>query len=136
MSAEAARRISAALQEQNWTNVPVILLVTADRDLREAAAAALNGRGYRVLAAAHAGHAVLACMDVERVDVAAIELSMDDVSGPVLAERLRRRCPGLKSLYLANAGTPEIDGILVRPFSREQLVERLIADLPDITSAS
>ena len=69
-------------------------------------------------------------MDAPRVDVAAIELSMEDVSGPVLAERLRRRCPSLRSLYLAKAGTPECEGVLVRPFSREDLVEKLIVSLP------
>ena len=100
---------------------PVVLLVTSDRDLRESAAARAAEPGYQVLAAPHAGHAVLACMDAPRVDVAAIELSMEDMSGPVLAERLRRRCPGLRSLYLAKAGTPECEGVLVRPFSREDL---------------
>lgn len=112
---------------------PVVLLVTTDRDLRESVAAALARRGWRVLSAPHAGHAVLACMDAARVDVAAIELSMEDMSGPVLAERLRRRCPGLRSIYLARAGTPECEGVLVRPFSRDELVERLIASTPVLT---
>jgi CheY-like chemotaxis protein len=127
MLPEPARRLAVAVREQSCADqAPVILLVTSDRDLREAAASALRSRGYRVLAAQHAGHAVLACMDTERVDVAAIELSMEDVSGPVLAERLRRRCPGLQSLYLAKAGTPECEGVLVRPFSRDDLVQKLI----------
>ena len=134
MQPEAARRISVGVEEASRVQqTPVVLLVTSDRDLRETAATALSRRGYRVLSAPHAGHAVLACMDVPQVDVAAIELSMDDMSGPVLAERLRRRCPGLQSIYLANAGTPEIDGVLVRPFSREQLVERLVTALPALT---
>ena len=34
--------------------------------------------------------------------------------------------PGLRSLYLAKAGTPECEGVLVRPFSRDDLVEKLI----------
>ena len=58
---------------------------------------------------------------------------MEDVSGPALAERLRRRCPGLRSLYLAKAGTPECEGVLVRPFSRDDLVEKLIVSLPAVT---
>lgn len=134
MQPEAARRVSVAIDESNCPDLgPIVLLVTADRDLRESAARALRSKGYRVLAAAHAGHAVLACMDVERVDVAAIELSMDDVSGPVLAERLRRRCPGLRSVYLARAGTPECEGILVRPFTRDDLVAKLVVALPTVT---
>jgi CheY-like chemotaxis protein len=134
MLPNAARRLAVAVREQNCADSPpVILLVTSDRDLRESAASALRSRGYHVLAAPHAGHAVLACIDTPRVDVAAIELSMDDVSGPVLAERLRRRCPSLRSLYLAKAGTPECEGVLVRPFSREDLVEKLIVSLPALT---
>ena len=131
MRQEAVRRLPDPVYESNCPDDgPVVLLVTEDRDLRESAARALATRGYRVLAAAHAGHAVLACMDAGRVDVAAIELSMDDVSGPVLAERLRRRCPGLRSIYLAREGTPECEGILVRPFTREDLVTKLIVTIP------
>ena len=131
MQPESMRRTAVAVRPSTRLRTPpVVLLVTGDRDLRESAAAALRGRGYQVLAAAHAGHAVLACIDAPHVDVAAIELSMEDVSGPVLAERLRRRCPGLRSLYLARAGTPECEGVLVRPFSRDDLVEKLIVELP------
>lgn len=138
MRPEAVRRIPVAFDEATWPEEgPVVLLVTADRDLRESAALALRRKGYRVLGAAHAGHAVLACMEAGRVDIAAIELSMDDVSGPVLAERLRRRCPGLRSVYLAKAGTPECEGILVRPFSRDDLVAKvMVAVPPAFTSAS
>lgn len=134
MPHEAVRRISVAVDVSNCPDErPVVLLVTSDRDLRESAARALTSKGYRVLAAAHAGHAVLACMDAGHVDVAAIELSMDDVSGPVLAARLRRRCPGMRSVYLAKAGTPECEGILVRPFTRDDLVARLVIALPTLT---
>lgn len=134
MQPEAARRITVAVDESSCPDQgPVVLLVTTDRGLRESAARALTNRGYRVLAAAHAGHAVLACMDAGHVDLAAIELSMADVSGPVLAERLRRRCPGLRSIYLAKAGTPECEGILVRPFTGDDLVSKLVIALPAIT---
>ncbi len=134
MQPETARRISVAVDESNCPDEgPVVLLVTSDRDLRESAARALTRKGYRVLPAAHAGHAVLACMDAVHVDVAAIELSMDDVSGPVLAERLRRRCPGMRSIYLAKKGTPECEGILVRPFTRDDLVAKLVIALPALT---
>ena len=134
MPPKAMRRISVAVDASNCPEEgPVVLLVTSDRDLRESAARALTGKGYRVLAAAHAGHAVLACMDAGHVDVAAIELSMDDVSGPVLAERLRRRCPGMRSVYLAKPGTPACEGILVRPFTRDDLVAEILIALPSLT---
>ena len=129
MQPEAARRTSARL-ENCPDEGPVVLLVTGDGELREAAARGLSARGFRVVPAAHGGHALLACMEAPRVDVAVIELSMEDVSGPVLAERLRRRCPNLRSLYLASAGTPECEGILVRPFTRDDLIGRLLRLLP------
>lgn len=101
---------------------PVALLVTADANLREAAARALGRDGYRVLTAAHAGHAVLACLQAGRVDVAAIELSMDDMSGPELAERLLRHSPDMRAVFFAERGTPEAEGFLVRPFDRDDLL--------------
>ena len=101
----------------------VVLVVTGDRDLREAAARVLSLEGYRVLTAAHAGHAVLACLQAGRVDLLATELSMDDVSGPALTERLRRHCPDLTAVYFAGSGTPECGGVIVRPFAREDLLE-------------
>lgn len=108
-------------------DAPVVLVVTGDGNLREAAARVLSLRGYRVLTAAHAGHAVLACLQAGRVDMLAAELSMDDVSGPALAERLRRHCPALTAVYFANSGTPECEGVIVRPFTREDLLDALDA---------
>ena len=102
----------------------VVLIVTADRDFREVAARVLDREGYKVLTAAHAGHAVLQSLQT-RVDVAAIELSMEDLSGPALADRLRRHNPDLRTVYLAPSGTPESEGVLVRPFTREDLLSEL-----------
>ena len=100
----------------------IVLLVTSDADLRSAASRALAGAGYRVLTASPGGHALLACMSAERVDLLAAELSMDDMSGPALAVRLRRLSPGLRAIYFAGAGTHECEGVLVRPFTRDDLL--------------
>ena len=99
--------------------------MTTDADLRAVAARVLGAEGYDVRPAAHAGHAVLAAMQAPPVDVAVIELSMADVSGPALADRLRRQNPGLRAIYLAQPGTPECDGVLVRPFTRDDLLAEL-----------
>ncbi|HEX6973935.1 MAG TPA: response regulator [Vicinamibacterales bacterium] len=104
---------------------PSVLLVTGDTDLRAAVARALERQGYDVHAAAHAGHAWLACLTARRLDVVIAELSMDDTSGPALAERLRRHHPDVQALYFAKSGTPECDNVLVRPFTRDDLVTRL-----------
>lgn len=125
MQTIAVRRVSVALDSPTPpapAGDRVALLVTGDTNLREAAARALDREGYRVLTAAHAGHAVLACIEAGRVDVAAIELSMDDVSGPALAERLRRHCPDMRTVFFAKHGTPECEGVLVRPFTRDDLL--------------
>jgi DNA-binding response OmpR family regulator len=104
-----------------------VLLVTGDADLRAAAERAITAAGYRVLAAAHSGHALLACMGQGTVDTLVTELAMDDMSGPSLAERLRRHHPNLQTVYLANAGTSECEGVLVRPFTRDDLLARIEA---------
>lgn len=128
MQPQNVRRVSVALGDTELAHsaeAPVILLVTADANLRGAAGRVLAREGYRVLTAAHAGHAVLACLTAGRVDVLAADLSMDDVSGPGLAERLRRHCEIGATLYFANSGTPECDGVLVRPFTRDDLLAAL-----------
>jgi len=68
---------------------------------------------------------VLACLRAGRVDLLATELSMDDQSGPVLAEKLRRHCPSLATVFFANHGSVECEGVLVRPFTRDDLLAAL-----------
>ena len=109
---------------------PVVLVVTADANLREAAARVLEREGYRVITAAHGGHAVLACLKAGRVDILAAELSMEDLSGPALAARLRRFCPEMAAVYLGNAGTVECEGVLVRPFTRDDMLAALARVAP------
>jgi len=105
---------------------PVVLIVTSDDDLRAASARALTDAGYAVLTASHGGHALLACLSADRgVDLLAAELSMDDMSGPALASRLRRICPSMRTVYFASAGTHECEGLLVRPFTRDDLMASL-----------
>jgi DNA-binding response OmpR family regulator len=100
----------------------VVLFVTDDGSLREAASRVLERAGYRVHTAAHSGHALLTAMR-NRVDVLVVELCGPDVSGPTLADRIRREQPDVATLYLANPGTPEgIDHLVVRPFTRDDLI--------------
>lgn len=107
----------------------VVLLVTGDADLREVAARVIGREGYRVLTAAHAGHALLACIQAKRVDVAVIEMAMQDMSGPALAERLRRHSPDMRAVYVSQVGSSECEGVLVRPFTRDELLAKLARSL-------
>jgi two-component system, cell cycle sensor histidine kinase and response regulator CckA len=113
-----------------------VLFVTDDSDLRAVAARVLAGAGYRVHAASHSGHALLTAMTT-RVDVLVVELSGPDISGPTLAERIRREQPEVATVYLANSGTPEgLDHLLVRPFTREDLIAGIEATLSARFAAS
>ena len=107
-----------------------VLFVTGDPDLREASERVLTRAGFRVQLAAHSGHAVLAGL-TSRVDVLIAELSAPDLSGPALAELLRRHHPEMRVIFLANPGTPEgVEHVVVRPFTRDDLLERLFATSP------
>jgi DNA-binding response OmpR family regulator len=98
------------------------VVVTPDAALRKVATDVLETAGYRVYVAAHTGHALLACIAAGRVDVLAAEVSMDDLSGPQLAERLRRFSPDLTAVFFASAGSSDSPRILVRPFAAEDLL--------------
>lgn len=111
-----------------------VLFVSADADLRAAAKRVLETEGYLVQAVAHSGHALLHCR-TSQFDVVVTELSGPDVSGPSLAEQLRRHCPSLSVIYLGNPGTPEgLDHVLVRPFTRDDLLDRLHTALNGIAA--
>jgi len=114
--------IPVAETSGNWTTPPVVLIVASDTGLREASARVLTAAGYTVMTASHAGHAMLACITAGHVDVLAADLWMEDLSGPALAARLRRDCPDMATVYFAGAGTPECEGVLVQPFTREDLI--------------
>ena len=120
-----------AIARQSAEPAPVeVLLVTADDELREAGERALVRQGYRVRVAAHSGHAVLAGL-TSRVDVLVAELSAPDISGPALAQLLRKHHPGLRAVFMANPGTPDgIAHVVVRPFTRDDLLARIALTSP------
>ena len=109
----------------------VVLIVSADANLRAAAARVAAREGYRALTAAHAGHAILASRR-EQIDLLAAELSMEEMSGPALAERLRRDNPQMGTVYFGSAGTRECEGILVRPFTGDDLLHALLRARADV----
>lgn len=106
-------------------DAPVVLFVTDDEDLRAVAPRALRRLGFQVVTAGHGGHAVLAALTSSRIDVLVTELAMRDTTGPELAQRLRRYRADLPAVFLANAGTREAEGLVVRPFTRDDLVREL-----------
>ncbi len=121
----AVRRVRIQVETPCGAPAPVVMFVTEDADLRAAAERALTAEGFEVVAAAHAGHALLACLAGRHIDVLVTELAMRDMAGTRLARRIRRYYPDLPVIYLAKAGTGASEGILVRPFTRDDLVRHL-----------
>jgi CheY-like chemotaxis protein len=85
----------------------------------------LRAQGFGVVTAAHGGHALLACLTGTRFDVLVTELSMPDMTGPELAERVRRYFSDIPVVYIAGSGTAAREGVLVRPFTRDVLVAEI-----------
>lgn len=123
MQVQAVRRVRIPLGDSGACAGRLVLLVTADANLRGAAARALQAAGFDVRTAAHSGHATLAALTARRVDVLASDLASDDISGPALAERLRRHHPALEAVFFAQPGARECDGVIVRPFTRDELLK-------------
>jgi DNA-binding response OmpR family regulator len=102
-----------------------VLFVNADGELRAVVTRVLEREGYEVRPVAHSGHALL-LVRTDSFDVVIAELTGPDVSGPTLVEQLRRQCPALTAVYFASPGTPEgVDHVVVRPFTRDDLLERI-----------
>ncbi len=102
-----------------------VLFVNADADLRAVVSRVLEGDRFHVTAVAHSGHALLLCR-TQQFDLAIVELSGPDVSGPSLMDSLRRHQPEMSSIYLGNPGSPDgVDHLLVRPFTKDDLVEQI-----------
>ena len=101
------------------------LIVSGDPSVRAVAVPELEASGFRVTWAAHSGHALLACLTGPRIDLAFIEVTLEDMPGAELAGRLRRHVPELRVVFLAPAGTPAAAGVVVRPLTRDNLIAEL-----------
>ncbi len=120
--------------EPTTATCAIVLFVSPDPDLRAVATRVLALQGYVVLTAAHAGHALLAGLTLDRIDILISEMALDDMTGAALADRLRRNHTALRSLFIADAGTTKDDGLLVRPFTRDDLLAEMGALSSSATS--
>lgn len=113
-----------------------ILFVTQDADLRAVVPRALQPVGWQVTTVAHAGHAVLACVERPDFDVLIVEDPMVD-SDSALGERLRRYCPRLQVVRLCEAGTGSAgEGTaVVRPFTADSLIGAVLLAASAIRAA-
>jgi DNA-binding response OmpR family regulator len=104
-----------------------VLLVSENADLRAAAARVLSREGHHVVTAAHSGHALLAGLECERIDLLISEWELDGGSGEYLAASLRRFHKDVRTIFMANAGKPSRAGVVVRPFTRDDLFREIDA---------
>ena len=95
-----------------------VLLVTEDRDLREVATRVLSAAGFATVPAAHAGHALLACLGARQFDVLVIEEDSADARGPAVP-RLLRHQPDMRVVRI---GRRPGRADLVRPFIADDLL--------------
>ena len=102
-----------------------LLFVTGNADLRAAARRVLAREGHEVSTAAHSGHALLAGLECERIDVLISEVQLDGVTGAWVAEALRRYHRDMRAIFLADAGAAPRPGVIVRPFTRDDLLEEI-----------
>jgi DNA-binding response OmpR family regulator len=99
--------------------------VTDDADLGVAAMRVLEQEGYDVVTAPHAGHAFLAALTRSRIDVLISDMALDDMTGERLAATLRRYHRGLRGVYITNHIAADSRRVLVRPFTREELLHTI-----------
>jgi DNA-binding response OmpR family regulator len=102
-----------------------ILFVSGDASVRSVVSRVLEAQGYGVDAVAHSGHALLLCRTA-KFDLLVAELCGPDIPGLALAEQVRRHCPRISVVFLANSGTSRgTDHVLVRPFTSDELARQI-----------
>jgi two-component system, cell cycle sensor histidine kinase and response regulator CckA len=97
-AAEPAAAAPAAPATVNGTET--VMVVEDDDGVRELVRLMLESRGYRVLAAGGADEALQLC-DGDGVDLLLTDVVMPGTSGRVLAERLAKRCPAMRILFMS-----------------------------------
>jgi len=110
---------------------PRILLVEDEAAVRDLLCSVLRRRGYHVDTGADGDEGLALCESLEPPDLLITDLIMPGASGPVIAERLRQRVPGVKVLLMSGyAEHPLLDAAhakgepcLVKPFEMSQFSE-------------
>ena len=135
-----------ALHQHPDSATGTILLVEDDPVVREYTGTLLHDLGYQVLIARH-GQDALAIVQQHDGDIHAVmtDVVMPGMSGPELAGRLVKIRPMLRVLYVSgyqedrlirhNATTP-VGLILAKPFTRQELIDKLRELLLDASSSS
>ena len=115
----------------------VVLVVDDDRTVQDAVREELAHRDYEVVIASD-GESALRLLEALSPDVLVLDLELPNVSGPLVAARLRHMAHRPRLLICSAipyapeiANDVEADAILLKPFVRADLrgeVERLLRD--------
>ncbi len=100
-----------------------ILLVEDRQDVRTLAANVLRGRGYKVLEAYGASHALKVADSESRIDLLLTDLILPEMQGTDLAERIRPSHAEMKIAFMSGESSPEkfTLPLLQKPFTPESL---------------
>jgi CheY-like chemotaxis protein/two-component sensor histidine kinase len=131
-AAEAVGRQIAenALEQLPSAGAACVLVVDDDPDVRAFTVSCLQSLGYEVRAA-DGGHAALAMLDRESIDVLLIDVIMPEVQGPEVARLALARLPDLRILfmtgYVAEAGGAiNRQHVLSKPFTVTELAHKVL----------
>ncbi len=113
-----------------------ILLVEDEEDVRVLTSRMLQIQGYKVIEAALAGEAIIACeRHKEGIDLLLTDVVMPQMGGAELAERLRKAIPRLKVLYMSGYANDVLmaqghaDGdsaaFIAKPFTLEGITRKV-----------
>ncbi|MFO0632071.1 MAG: ATP-binding protein [Nannocystaceae bacterium] len=112
-----------------------LLVVEDDALVRRVVADTLTRQGYRVLTAQHGMEALdTLARHGDGIDLLVSDVVMPKMSGPELAQELRRRWPELRVLFMSgysehaivrDGAIGEHESLLEKPFSRDRLLERV-----------
>jgi two-component system cell cycle response regulator CpdR len=106
-----------------------ILLVDDDADVREAAAAILGTKDYRVLVA-RTGDDAMRLLGQEHVDVLLTDIVMPEINGIELAEQAKWLQPDLKIMFMTGyysraAEATKLGALVFKPVRQSEIMTTL-----------
>jgi DNA-binding NtrC family response regulator len=111
-----------------------VLIVDDDQDFGETLALHLNRRGFEAESRS-SGHDALALLDAKEFDVVLTDLSMCEMNGLVLCQRVAGLRPGLPVIVTTGSWTAEVRDaahaagafeFLIKPFDLDELRRTLL----------
>jgi two-component system, cell cycle sensor histidine kinase and response regulator CckA len=133
------RRIAEPAVMELLTGQGTVLLVEDEPVVLRLASDLLAENGYRVLAASSGSDALsIARNERETIHMLITDVVMPEMSGPELADRVRKLRPGVRVLYmsgytddeiLCRKGLPENSEFLQKPFTPHQFLQKARATL-------